>query len=78
MTEHQDQSHLPTCLRPDLAKEWQEPLNVRDLATRLETEGVTDAVARSEFGYETAHSMAETLLPRVLTYGPTREPPTAP
>ena len=77
MTEHQDQSHLPTCLRPDLAKEWQEPLNVRDLATRLETEGVTDAVARSEFGYETAHSMAETWLPRVLTYGPTLEPPLA-
>ena len=51
---------LPAYLRPDDADpDWYEPLDVRDLATRLETEGITDTVASSEFGFGSTWAMAQ-------------------
>ena len=41
---------------------------MRDLATRLETEGVTDAVAVAEFGFASTFSMAEAWLPRIQRF----------
>ncbi|MGH9719581.1 MAG: hypothetical protein ACRD8O_05175, partial [Bryobacteraceae bacterium] len=61
-----DKRDLPICLQPDKAGPgWREPLDVRDLTTRLETEGVTDAVALSEFGFESTWSMAASWLPKL-------------
>ena len=65
------ESKLPECLRPnEAAAQWRTPLDVWDLTTRLEASGVTDTVAKSEFGFASASAMAESWLPRVLTYGP--------
>jgi hypothetical protein len=44
---------------------WNAPLDARDLATRLETEGVTDAVAGVQFGYANTLAMAEAWLPKL-------------
>ncbi len=50
---------LPTCLSPiPGATRWPPPVDVRDLAIRLETEGVSDLVAR-DFGFDGAWEMAE-------------------
>jgi hypothetical protein len=60
---------LPQCLQPDRAPGiWNEPLDWRDLATRLETEGVTDTVAREGFGFASTAAMADEWLPRVLQH----------
>ena len=60
---------LPFCLQPDKAGEfWNEPLDVRDLTTRLETEGVTDLIARTRFGFSDTCAMARAWLPRILAY----------
>src|ERR1051325_549157 len=71
MISYQNTRKLPLCLRPDDAgANWREPLDVRDLATRLETEGVTDAVAAAEFGFESTWSMAESWMPRITGFLP--------
>jgi hypothetical protein len=44
---------------------WPPPVDVRDLAIRLETEGVSDAVARDEFGFVDTWEMAETHFPEL-------------
>jgi hypothetical protein len=68
---------LPNCLRPDKAGErWNEPLDVRDLTTRLETEGVTDVIARTHFGFPDTWSMADAWLPKILDYP--KQPPAVP
>ncbi len=41
------------------ATRWPTPVNVRDLAIRLETEGVSDFVAREDFGFEDTWAMAQ-------------------
>jgi hypothetical protein len=53
------ETHLPDCLiaRPDDAA-WRPPLDEFDLAVRLETEGITDEVARSVHGYRGTLDMA--------------------
>lgn len=51
---------LPKCLNPARSDtEWSPPVDVRYLAIRLETEGVSDAVARADFGFEDTWAMAE-------------------
>ncbi|HZO54992.1 MAG TPA: hypothetical protein VFB63_19955 [Bryobacteraceae bacterium] len=62
---------LPRCLQvASAAEHWNAPLDTRDLATRLETDGVTDDVAASDFGYTTTWDMAEAWLPRLLALQP--------
>src|SRR5262245_47073630 len=68
---------LPLCLQLDEASDWQRPLDVRDLATRLETEGVTDYLAATEFDFESTAIMADAWLPKVLNQRPETKP-TAP
>jgi hypothetical protein len=53
---------LPKCLQPE-SSQWSAPLDARDLAVRLEMEGVTDGVAQIDYGFEDAWQMAITLLP---------------
>src|ERR1700686_309613 len=53
---------LPNCLQPE-NDHWSAPLDARDLAVRLEMEGVTDGVARTDYGYDDAWQMAHALLP---------------
>jgi hypothetical protein len=53
--------HLPKCIQPD-DKQWTAPLDASDLAVRLEMEGVTDGVARSDHGFDDAWQMAQALL----------------
>ena len=77
MSHLQNPSPLPGCLQPGRDEAWREPLDERDLTTRLEAEGITDSVAASEFGFTSARHMAEEWLPRVLTYGPVVEAPAA-
>ncbi|MDQ6707110.1 MAG: exopolysaccharide Pel transporter PelG, partial [Acidobacteriota bacterium] len=51
---------LPTCLSPiPGGTRWPPPVDIRDLAIRLETEGVSDSVARADFGFEDTWEMAE-------------------
>lgn len=58
---------LPLCFQvAKTAENWRAPLDIRDLATRLETEGITDEVASSSFGYASTWDMAEAWLPRLL------------
>src|SRR5262249_19883886 len=60
---------LPACLRPgEAGANWNEPLDENDLATRLETEGITDAVARSRYGFGSSLEMAAAWLPEVLAH----------
>jgi hypothetical protein len=75
MSHQQNPSPLPDCLQQGRDLGWREPLDERDLTTRLESEGVTDSVAAAEYGFQSARHMAEEWLPRVLTYGPAVEPP---
>lgn len=44
---------------------WPPPVDVRDLAIRLETEGVSDSVAREEFGFADTWEMAEAYFPEL-------------
>lgn len=54
---------LPKCLRaPEPGRPWRAPLDERDLTTRLETEGVTDAVA-TRFGFPSTLEMAAHYFP---------------
>jgi hypothetical protein len=55
-------TRLPNCLQPE-NDHWSAPLDARDLAVRLEMEGVTDGVARTDYGYDDAWQMAHALLP---------------
>ncbi len=51
---------LPNCLKPTGDPEKQKlPLDVYDLAVRLELDGVTDAVAWNEYGFRTTFLMAK-------------------
>jgi hypothetical protein len=52
------------------AKNWNVPLDTKDLTTRLETEGVTDEVARTGYGYATTWDMAEDWMPRLIAIAP--------
>src|SRR5436309_2250750 len=52
----------PKCVQYE-NPEWSAPLDARDLAVRLEMEGVTDGVAQSDYGFDDAWQMAHALLP---------------
>ena len=55
---------LPKCLNPGRSdSQWSPPVDVCDLAIRLETEGISDAVARADFGFEDTWAMAESHFP---------------
>jgi Putative exopolysaccharide Exporter (EPS-E) len=56
----------PKHLNPVLSNtRWPPPVDVRDLAIRLETEGVSDSVAREEFGFADTWEMAEAHFPEL-------------
>lgn len=42
---------IPDSLKPVPGTAWRRPLDEQDVAVRLETEGITDGVARSDWGY---------------------------
>src|ERR1700730_16655635 len=53
-------------LNPALSNtRWPPPVDVRDLAIRLETQGVSDSVAREEFGFVDTWEMAEAHFPEL-------------
>src|SRR5438045_3981190 len=52
----------PKCVQSD-DSQWSAPLDARDLAVRLEMEGVTDGVAQSDYEYDDAWQMAHAVLP---------------
>jgi hypothetical protein len=55
---------LPSCLEPPCdGSPWAPPLDSFDVVVRLETAGITDAVAQREYGYRDAWSLAEVCLP---------------
>jgi hypothetical protein len=55
---------LPPCLEPRADDpRWGPPLDVCDVAVRLEAAGVTDAVARREYLQQTTWQLAEACLP---------------
>jgi uncharacterized membrane protein len=54
----------PDCLNPQIrANSPSPPLDVFDLSVRLETEGVTDTVARTKYGYPSTWDMADAHYP---------------
>ena len=57
-------TRIPDCLTPrSNDPSWRVPLDEFDLAVRLETEGVTDEVARSVHGFGSTLDMAEVCFP---------------
>lgn len=55
---------LPACLKPRADDpRWAPPLDVNDAVVRLETAGITDAVAEREYGQRTTWQLAEACLP---------------
>src|SRR6266853_723106 len=63
----------PKHLNPVLSNtRWPPPVDVRDLAIRLETEGVSDSVAREEFGFVDTWEMAEAHFPELSARQPAR------
>ncbi|MBL8217132.1 MAG: hypothetical protein JNK87_40805 [Bryobacterales bacterium] len=56
--------NLPDCLNPNSpAAPWRVPLDENDLAVRLETDGVTETVARLDFGFDGTLAMASQYYP---------------
>ncbi len=49
---------LPDCLKPVPGTPWRRPLDQDDVAVRLETEGITDGVARADWGYSSTWEIA--------------------
>ena len=57
-------TRIPDCLTPRSSDPaWRAPLDEFDLAVRLETEGITDEVARSVHGFGSTLDMAEVCFP---------------
>ncbi len=54
---------LPKCLNSSRSDTQWPPVDVCDLAIRLETEGISDAVARADFGFDDTWAMAESYYP---------------
>ena len=55
---------MPSCLEPPAdGSPWAPPLDSCDVVVRLETAGITDAVAQREYGYRDAWRLAEACLP---------------
>ena len=60
------EANVPDCLIPRPAdRAWRPPLDEIDLAVRLETEGVTDEVARTAYGYDSTLVMAARHFPKL-------------
>lgn len=59
--------NYPNCLTVwlDKPEAWRTPLDARDLAVRLETDGVTESVARADYGYNSTFEMASDWYPRM-------------
>lgn len=67
---------LPKCLNPTLEdSRWSAPVDIRDLAIRLETEGVSNSVASSSFGFENTWAMAESWFPKLATHDAAKKRP---
>lgn len=55
---------MPSCLEPPAdGSPWAPPLDSSDVVVRLETAGVTDAVAQLEYGYPNTWRLAEACFP---------------
>jgi hypothetical protein len=62
---------LPQCLRPPTdGSPWAPPLDASDLVVRLEVSGVTDAVAKVEYGFSDTWQMAVSYLPALQQVPP--------
>ena len=60
------EANVPDCLIPRPAdRNWRPPLDEMDLAVRLETEGVTDEVARTAYGFASTLDMATRCAPKL-------------
>lgn len=57
----------PNCLTIwlDEPEAWRTPLDARDLAVRLEVDGVTESVAQAEYGYHSTYEMARDWYPKM-------------
>lgn len=72
------QTRTPDCLTPRTGDAtWRAPLDELDLAVRLETEGVTDEVARSVYGFKNTLQMAGNHLPDLGVVTPKSAKPAA-
>jgi hypothetical protein len=68
---------LPACLKPRVEDPlWAPPLDVYDAVVRLETDGITDAVAERDYGYESSWRLAEALLPQARRFPAAAQPET--
>jgi hypothetical protein len=69
----------PPCLNPDpRVNSLSPPLDVFDLTVRLETDGVTNSVARAQYGYSSTWDMAVAHFPLQMTPDETAPGPSAP
>jgi hypothetical protein len=53
---------------------WAPPLDEHDTAVRLETAGITDTVAKREYGYRSTWKLAEALLPKARRFSVAVQP----
>ena len=64
MTSWPRRAAIPSCLEPPAdGSPWAPPLDSCDVVVRLETAGITDAVAQREYGYRNAWRLAEACFP---------------
>jgi hypothetical protein len=64
MTSCPSRPAMPSCLEPPGdGSPWAPPLDSCDIVVRLETAGITDAVAQCEYGYHNAWRLAEACFP---------------
>lgn len=69
------EANVPDCLIPRTGDPtWRPPLDECDLAVRLETEGVTDEVAKSMHGYASTLDMAAVCFPTLAAAVPASVP----
>jgi hypothetical protein len=65
----------PRCILPPRDKAvWAPPLDLQDLAVRLEADGVTSSVAQFQYGFDDVWSMAEAHLPVAMAQKPIESP----
>jgi uncharacterized membrane protein len=49
---------IPDCLKPVAGRPWRRPLDERDVAVRLEADGISDGIAQSVWGYSSTWDIA--------------------
>ena len=75
MTSSPARCALPPCLEPPAdGSPWEPPLDRCDVVVRLETAGITDEVARREYGYRDAWRLAEACFTWLRMFPASRPP----